>query len=62
MNPTNDCRLIGRMVRTPELHHTQNNTPVASLTVAVDRGRPTAEDEWLADFIDCVAWGALADL
>lgn len=61
MNPMNDCRFIGRVVRTPELHHTQNNTPVASLTVAVDRGRPDADGEWPVDFIDCVAWSALAE-
>lgn len=61
MNPMNECRFIGRMVRTLELHYTQSNTAVTSFSLAVDRGRPDANDEWPSDFIDCVAWGTLAE-
>ena len=51
----NKITIMGRLTADPELRYTQNNTPVASFTVAVDRDfevngeRPT-------DFIACVAW------
>jgi single-strand DNA-binding protein len=56
----NKAVLQGRLVRAPELRHTQSNTPVASFTVAVDRGRK-AEGQQEADFIPCVAWGKSAE-
>ena len=34
----NQVVLMGRMTRDPELRHTQAGTPVASFTLAVDRG------------------------
>lgn len=43
---------MGRLVADPELRHTQNNTPVASFRLAVDRRSKNDE----ADFIDIVAW------
>jgi len=33
----NQCQLMGRLVRDPELRYTQNGTAVASFTLAVDR-------------------------
>lgn len=57
----NNCSFIGRLTRTPELRHTQTGTPVASFSLAVDRSRPTKDGEWLADFIDFVAWRGLAE-
>ena len=53
----NHITIMGRLVRDPELRHTQSNTPVASFTLAVDRdygGKDGAERQ--TDFIDCVAW------
>ncbi|MCQ2452352.1 MAG: single-stranded DNA-binding protein [Oscillospiraceae bacterium] len=51
----NQIVLMGRLVRDPELRHTQSGTAVASFTLAVDR--PYSKDrEREADFIDCVAW------
>lgn len=47
----------GRLVRDPELRHTQSGTPVVSFTVAVDRdysGQDGGEKQ--TDFIECVAW------
>ena len=53
---------MGRLTRDPELRYTQNQTPVASFTLAVDRdfsGRDGAEKQ--TDFIDCVAWRSSAE-
>lgn len=46
---------MGRLTRDPELRHTQSNIPVASFTLAVDRGYQKDGDKQ-TDFIDCVAW------
>ncbi len=49
--------LMGRMVRDPELRHTQSGTPVASFTLAVDRDfKDKQTGERSTDFIDLVAW------
>ncbi len=53
----NHITIMGRLTRDPELRYTQNQTPVASFTVAVDRdfsGQNGQEKQ--TDFIDCVAW------
>ena len=52
----NQIVLMGRMVRDPELRHTQNGTAVASFTLAVDRDfkdKQTGEKE--TDLSACVA-------
>lgn len=48
---------MGRLTRDPELRYTQQNTPVCSFTVAVDRDF-TTNGEKKTDFVDCVAWRA----
>ena len=48
----NSIVLMGRLTDAPDLRHTQNGTPVASFTIAVDRN--TSEKQ--TDFIPCVAW------
>jgi len=49
--------LMGRLVRDPELRHTQSGTAVASFTLAVDRDfRNKQNGEKDTDFIDIVAW------
>lgn len=58
----NHITIMGRLVRDPELRYTQNQTPVASFTVAVDRdfsGRDGGEKQ--TDFIDCTAWRGTAE-
>ena len=67
----NNCVLIGRLTKDPELRYLPNgnNTAVANFTLAVDRnlskdkkeeavrkGQPTA------DFINITAWGKTAEL
>jgi len=59
----NQVVLMGRLTRDPELRHTQTGTPVASFTIAVDRGfTPKDGGERQVDFIDVVAWRGTAEL
>ena len=57
----NHIVIMGRLTRDPELRETQSGTPVARLTLAVDR-RFTPKDggERQTDFIDVVAWSHTA--
>ena len=57
----NNITIMGRMVREPELRHTQSNTPVVSFTLAVDRDYQSGGSEKQTDFIDCVAWRSTAE-
>ena len=53
----NKVFLIGRLTADPELRYTQNQTPVASFSIAVDRrysGKDGGQKE--TDFFPCVAW------
>lgn len=50
---------MGRLTKNPELRYTQQNTPVASFTIAVDRDFSSGEKQ--TDFIDCVAWKSSAE-
>ena len=53
----NNVSLIGRLTKDVKERRTQNGTPVASFTLAVDRRKK--EDG--ADFINCIAWDKAAD-
>ena len=58
----NQVILMGRLTRDPELRHTQTGTPVASFTIAVDRGfTPKDGGEKQTDFIDIVTWRQTAE-
>lgn len=53
---------MGRMVKDPELRHTQGGTPVCSFTLAVERDfkdRQTGERK--TDFLDVQAWRSTAE-
>ena len=54
----NKVILMGRLTADPELRHTQNNIPVASFTLAVDR---SFGQEKQTDFLDIVAWRNTAE-
>lgn len=56
----NKAILIGRLVRDPELRRTQNDTAVASFTLAIDRPQDKNGNRQ-TDFIDCVAWTHTAE-
>ena len=54
--------VIGRLIRDPELRHTQTGTPVASFSLAVDRDfKDKATGEKGTDFIDIVSWRSTAE-
>ena len=53
----NQIVIMGRLTRDPELRQTPNGIPVASFSLAVDRGyAPKDGGERQTDFIDVVAW------
>ena len=52
----NRIQLMGRLTRDPEIKYTQTGKAVASFTLAINRYK--SEE---TDFIDCVAWGTLAE-
>ncbi len=53
--------IMGRLTAAPELRYTQQNTPVASFTLAVDRDYQQGGSERQTDFIPCVAWRGTAE-
>lgn len=56
----NNVNLMGRLVRDPELRHTQTGTPVATYTLAVNRDF-SANGNSEADFFGIVAWQKAAE-
>lgn len=57
----NHIIIMGRLTAAPELRYTQQNTPVASFTLAVDRDIQSGGSEKQTDFIPCVAWRKTAE-
>lgn len=53
--------IMGRLTRDPELRHTQSDTAVTSFTLAVDRDFKGEDGKRATDFIDIVAWRAVAE-
>ena len=51
----NFIAIHGRLVRDPDMRHTQSGVAVATITVAVDRAY-SGDGEKQADFFDCVFW------
>ena len=56
----NKVVLIGRLTRDPELRHTNNNIPVCSFSLAVNRPFSSNQDKDV-DFINCTAWRKQAE-
>jgi len=57
----NHIVLMGRLVRDPELRHTQNGVAVVSFTLAVDRDYKNQAGEKECDFVDITAWRSTAE-
>ena len=57
----NHIVIMGRLTAAPELRYTQQGTPVASFTLAVDRDFQSGGSEKQTDFIPCVAWRKTAE-
>ena len=53
--------LNGRMTRNPELRRTQNDVPVVTFRIAVDRDYQTKDGEKKTDFFDVTAWRQKAE-
>ncbi len=57
----NNCVLVGRLTRDPELKYTTSNIAVATFSLAVNRNFKDANGEREADFINCVIWRQQAE-
>ena len=57
----NVVAIVGRLVADPQMRQTTTGKNVASLRVAVDRGRRDPNGQTQADFFDVVAWDRSAD-
>lgn len=59
----NTVQIVGNLTRDPQLRRTNAGTAVASFSVAVNRTLRGANGEKreMTDFINVVAWGALAE-
>ena len=57
----NQSVIVGRLVRDPELHETENGNKVTNITLAVPRSFKNSEGEYDTDFISCVLWKGIAE-
>lgn len=57
----NNATLIGRLTRDAELRYTPNNIATAQFNIACNRNFKNANDEYDADFINCVMWREQAE-
>lgn len=58
----NKVILVGRLTKDPELRSTASGVMVAGFTIACDRRYVKQGEEKKADFINCIAWRASAEL
>lgn len=56
----NQIVLVGRLVRDFEVHLTDKNKKVATITLAVPRSFKNLEGVYETDFIDCTLWDTIA--
>lgn len=52
---------MGRLTKDPEIRYTQNNMPVASFSIAVNRRFAKENDTVKADFFNVIAWNKTAE-
>lgn len=65
MKNYNKCILSGNVVKDPEIRYTPQKQKIAKFTLAVGnewKNRETNDKKTQTDFINIVAWGALADI
>lgn len=60
----NKCIIMGRLVRDIEIRYTAGENPLAisHFTIAVNRPKKKGEEKAVADFINCISFGALAEM
>ena len=56
----NQFVIVGRLVRDPDLHETENGKKVTTITVAVPRSYKNSNGEYESDFINCILWNGVA--
>lgn len=59
----NQVILLGNLTRDPELRQTPSGQSVVSFSLALNRAYKAQNGDWqeATDYIDCVAWGPLAE-
>ncbi|ENA1576574.1 single-stranded DNA-binding protein [Listeria monocytogenes] len=60
----NEVQLIGRLTKSPELKYInskEGQIGVTNITIAVTRDRKNKQNQYEADFINCVIWGKAAE-
>lgn len=57
----NRVSLTGRITRDPEIRYSSNGASYLMFTIAVDRQQRDANGQRMADFINCAAFGQIAD-
>lgn len=59
----NSVEIIGNLTRDPQIRSTKSGKSVASFSVAVNRKyvAPDGTEKEVADFVNVVAWGSLAE-
>lgn len=61
MKDTNIWVGTGRLGHDPELRYTPKELPVATFSIAVDRGQDADRNDKGTDWIDCIAFGKTAE-
>lgn len=57
----NQTVIVGRLVKDPELHTTENGNKLSNITLAVPRSYKNSEGQYDTDFISCVLWRGVAE-
>ncbi len=52
----NHITIMGRLVRDPELRHTQSGIPVCSFSIACERAYKDSDGNKPVDYLDVVSW------
>ena len=57
----NHCTIMGRLGRDPDVRYTPDGKAIASFSLALDRGKTASGQDLDPDWIDCVAFGKVAE-
>jgi len=63
-NDMNRVTLIGRLIRDPELRHTQGGIAIGNFSIANNKSYTTTggEKKEIVSYFDCTAWGKLGEI
>ena len=57
----NQSIIVGRIVSKPEVEALEDGKKVLNMTLAVPRSYKNKDGEYETDFLDCTAWGGIAE-